>query len=113
MKARFVAPIAAILVGLVLLIIAVVSLPNSRSGIFDESVAYFVKQVEPNHVLLVEPNMTDFMSVKKATPSDDVLYSALDEIKQTYEVDDTKLVQTEFKGVRVPKLYVYVHPSNK
>jgi hypothetical protein len=112
MSSRFVAPIVSIIVGLVLLIIAVVNLPNSTSGMFDESVAYFVKQVEPNKILLVEPNMTDFMSSKKTTPSSDVLYEALDEIKQTYEVDDTELVQMEFKGVQVPRLYVYVHPNH-
>ncbi|HEY9622886.1 MAG TPA: hypothetical protein V6C78_21190 [Crinalium sp.] len=113
MKAKFIAPVASLIIGLAILVIALISLPTSTSGIFDESSPYFVKQVEQNHILLVEPNMTAFMSLKQPTPSTEVLYKALDEIKQKYAVDNTKLVRVEFKGVQVPKLYVYVHPTDK
>lgn len=111
---RFLAPLISIGIGLTLLIVAIFSLNQPTSSMFDStSASYFIKPVETNHLYLVEPNMEGYMNENVDPPNlEEVVYSSLNELDRRYAIDKTEMVNIERKGVTIPNLYVYVHPDN-
>ncbi|WP_088893229.1 hypothetical protein [Leptolyngbya ohadii] len=111
---RFLAPLISIGIGVTLLLVAILNLNQPTSSMFDtDSASYFIKPVEINHLYVVEPNMEGYMNENIDPPNlEEVVYSSLDELDQRYEIDRTEIVNIERKGVTIPNLYVYVHPSN-
>lgn len=112
---KYLAPLLAIGVSLIVLLVAVFYLPESKSGIFDSSApTYFVKPVEINRLYVVEPNLEGYMNEHVDPPAlEDVLYQSLDELRDRYVIDKTEITQIERNGVVMPNLFVYVHPNDE
>lgn len=72
---------------------------------------YFIKFVPRSNVVVVEPNYRHFFDPNSEIEGDEsgeVLYRALNELNDNYEIKDTKMVRFERKGFMIPNLYVYL-----
>jgi hypothetical protein len=110
MNKKLFAPVMAIAISLVLLITASFNL-DGASG--ESETDYFIKPIQADQILLVEPNLLRF--VNSNTVDDSIkerLLGALEEIGESYTVDHTRSIQiTKNIGTVVPNLVVYVQPK--
>jgi len=112
MNKKLLAPVVAIALSLVILVTASLNLGSSTfSG--ESGIGYFIKSVQPDRVLLVEPNLLSFVNSTRAdNSSQKLLLNALEEIAQSYVIDGARPLQiTKNIGTVVPNLVVYVHPK--
>lgn len=76
---------------------------------------YFIKPIPQANLVIVEPNYGQFYNPDKKVEGDvsgEILYNSLEEIKQNYQLKNTKMVRFERKGKMIPNLYVYVDSLN-
>ena len=81
--------------------------PQSESE-FD----YFIKPIPQSNVVVVEPNYGHFFNPDKTIEKDEsgeLLYTALDELNENYDIDQTRMVSFERNGQIVPNLYVLIN----
>ena len=72
---------------------------------------YFIKPVLQSNVVVVEPNYGRFFNPDSSVEKDEsgeILYSALEELEASYEIDGTQMISFDRKGQMVPNLYVRV-----
>ena len=106
----FIAPAVALLVvltGLTFMGTNYELLPQSREA----GQPYFVKHVPDANMVVVEPNYGEFYNPDQAVDGDasgEILYSSLDDLANSYDIKDTKMVRFERKGKMIPNLYVFV-----
>ncbi|NJO51935.1 MAG: hypothetical protein HC840_23825 [Leptolyngbyaceae cyanobacterium RM2_2_4] len=74
---------------------------------------YFIKSIQADQILLVEPNLLSFVNSNAADDSiKERLLGALEEIGESYTVNQTRSIQiTKNIGTVVPNLVVYVQPK--
>jgi hypothetical protein len=110
MNKKLLAPVVAIAFSLVLLFTASFNL-GSASG--ESGTDYFIKPIQSDRVLLVEPNLLSFVNSNTADQSaNERLLNALEEIGQSYTIDSAIPLQiTKNIGTVVPNLVVYVQPK--
>jgi hypothetical protein len=111
MNKKLLAPVVAIAVSLVLLITASFNLESGASG--ESATDYFIKPVQTDRILLVEPNLLSFVNADTAdSNAKERLLSALEEIGQSYTINSARPIQvTKNIGTVVPNLVVYVQPK--
>lgn len=112
MNKKLLAPLAAIALSLVILVTAGFNL-GSGHLLGESRTDYFIKSIQADRVLLVEPNLLSFVNSNTADSSmNERLLSALEEIGQSYTVDSARPIQiTKNIGTIVPNLVVYVQPK--
>ncbi|MBD1997263.1 hypothetical protein H6G00_11595 [Leptolyngbya sp. FACHB-541] len=112
MNKKLLAPLAAIALSLVILVTAGFNL-GSGHLLGESRTDYFIKSIQADRVLLVEPNLLSFVNSNTADGSmNERLLSALEEIGQSYTVDSARPIQiTKNIGTIVPNLVVYVQPK--
>ena len=111
---RFIAPISILVVALVQ--IAIYNLnSNDPSQLSEGDRNYFIKPIPQSNVVVVEPNYGRFFNPDKTIQGDasgEILYTALDELSDNYNIGQTQMVRFERKGVIVPNLYVRINEDN-
>lgn len=113
MLRTFIAPIAiatAILLQLTLSSLSANDLTQQSESERD----YFIKPITQSKVVVVEPNYGRFFNPDRTIEKDEsgeVLYTALDELDENYEINRTQMVSFERKGQIVPNLYVHIEDS--
>ncbi|MBD1870956.1 hypothetical protein H6F95_27365 [Cyanobacteria bacterium FACHB-471] len=112
MNKKLLAPLTAIALSLVILVTAGFNL-GSGHLLGESRTDYFIKSIQADRVLLVEPNLLSFVNSNTADSSmNERLLSALEEIGQSYTVDSARPIQiTKNIGTIVPNLVVYVQPK--
>jgi hypothetical protein len=104
---KLLAPLLAIALSIALIVTAALNIEASL-----ESRDYFIKTVNPDHILVVEPNLSAF--VKAGAIAEDAgasLLQALEEISEQYEVTASHIIHVERNiGSVVPNLVVNVRP---
>ena len=112
MNKKLLAPFVAIAFSLVLLITAGLTL-DSSTHLGESGVNYFIKTIQADRVLLVEPNLLSFVNSNTAANSSRELFlGALEEIGQSYSIDRADFIQiTKNIGTVVPNLVVHVQPK--
>jgi tyrosine-protein phosphatase YwqE len=112
MNKKLLAPLAAIALSLVILVTASFNL-GSSSLPGESGTDYFIKSIQADRVLLVEPNLLSFVNSNTTDNSmNERLLDALEEIGQSYTVDSARPIQiTKNIGTIVPNLVVYVQPK--
>jgi tyrosine-protein phosphatase YwqE len=110
MNKKLLAPVVAIAFSLVLLFTASFNLGASGESGTD----YFIKPIQSDRVLLVEPNLLSFVNSNTADHSaNERLLNALEEIGQSYTINSAIPLQiTKNIGTVVPNLVVYVQPKS-
>jgi hypothetical protein len=104
---KFLTPLMAIALAFLITTGLVLRASDSPS----ESLAYFIKTVHADRVLVVEPNLSSFVKAG-ASDAGEGLLGALEEIGQQYEITASRIIQVERNiGSVVPNLLVYVQPS--
>ncbi len=81
--------------------------PQSESE-FD----YFIKPIPQSNLVVVEPNYGQFFNPDQTIEKDEsgkILYTALDELNENYDIDRTRMVSFERNGQIVPNLYVHIN----
>lgn len=84
----------------------------AQSHIEDQD--YFIKLDSQANIAIVEPNYGYFFHPDPEIQGDStgqVLYQALSDINGLYEVNETKMIRFERKGVMIPNLYVFLKSS--
>ncbi|MGJ3252318.1 MAG: hypothetical protein ACFE0J_14495 [Elainellaceae cyanobacterium] len=108
---NLIAPIVAIAIGIVLITTASFSL-RADSASSEASQDYFIKSVREDSVLIVEPNLLEYvLPSEMGDRTVDNLLDSIEEIRQDYTIRGTKRVKTERKGSLIPNLIVYVQPK--
>lgn len=72
---------------------------------------YFIKPILQSKVVVVEPNYGRFFNPDRTIEKDEsgeILYTALDELNENYDINRTQMVSFERKGQIVPNLYVHI-----
>lgn len=112
MNKKLLAPFVAIALSLVILVAASFNL-GSGHLLGESGTDYFIKSIQADRVLLVEPNLLSFVNSNTADNSmHERLLNALEEIGQSYTVDSARPIQiTKNIGTVVPNLVVYVQPK--
>lgn len=75
---------------------------------------YFIKPILQSKVVVVEPNYGRFFNPDPTVEKDEsgeILYTALDELNENYDINRTQMVNFERKGQMVPNLYVHIKDS--
>lgn len=109
MNKKLLAPLAAIALSLLVLVTASFNLGSGKLP-GESGTDYFIKSIQADRVLLVEPNLLSFVNPNATDNSvNERLLSALEEIGQSYIVDGARPIQiTKNIGTVVPNLVVYV-----
>ncbi len=114
MLKRFIAPIAILTVVLMQMTIYNLS-SNDPTQLSESDRNYFIKPIPQSNVVVVEPNYGSFFNPDKTIQGDasgEILYTALDELNENYNIGQTQMVRFERKGVMVPNLYVRINEDN-
>lgn len=114
MLRKFIAPIALASVILMQIIILNLSAGDLTQQIERER-DYFIKPIPQSNVVVVEPNYGRFFNPDKTIEKDEsgeMLYAALDELSENYDINRTQMVIFERKGQIVPNLYVHINEEN-
>ena len=108
MLRKIIAPTLVLTFAITTLTILGINLANlAQANIEDQD--YFIKFNPQSNVAIVEPNYGYFFHPDPEIQGDssgENLYQALNEIKETYDVKDAKMVRFERKGYMIPNLYV-------
>ena len=114
MLRRFIAPF--FVSSLVLTVLAFIGLNYDALAQSSEvNQDYFVKPVLTSDIVVVEPNYGRFYNPNREVEGDSSgqdLYRSLDNLAQSYDIKQTKMVRFERKGQMIPNLYVYVESSS-
>ncbi|MEL4896260.1 hypothetical protein [Crocosphaera sp. Alani8] len=81
----------------------------AQSRIEDQD--YFIKIDPQANIAIVEPNYGYYFHPDpevEGDPTGEVLYKALSDINQEYEVKETRMISFERKGYMIPNLYVFL-----
>lgn len=112
---RYIAPIAAV-VTVLLVQMTIFSLSaNDPSQQSESDRDYFIKPISQSNVVVVEPNYGRFFNPDKTIKKDEsgeILYKALNELNENYDINRTQMVRFDRKGQIVPNLYVHVKKVN-
>lgn len=111
MLRKLIAPIA---IGTAILLQAIVFnlSANDVAEYNEKDRDYFIKPIPQNNVVIVEPNYGRFFNPDSTIEKDEsgeILYAALEELKESYEIDRTQMVSFDRKGQIVPNLYVRIN----
>lgn len=110
MLRKFIAPIA--ILATILIQVTIYNLnANDISQHSEVGQDYFIKPIPQSSVVVVEPNYGRFFNPDPTIEKDRsgaVLYTALDELEEKYNIGQTKMVSFERKGQVVPNLYIHV-----
>ncbi|MGJ3244811.1 MAG: hypothetical protein ACFE0I_01900 [Elainellaceae cyanobacterium] len=108
---NLIAPIVAIAIGIALITTASFSL-RADGASSEANQDYFIKSVQEDSVLIVEPNLLEYvLPSEMGDRTVDNLLDSIEEIRQDYTIRGTKRVKTERKGSLIPNLIVYVQPK--
>ncbi|MDJ0568518.1 MAG: hypothetical protein QNJ53_05680 [Pleurocapsa sp. MO_192.B19] len=114
MLKRFVAPIVILTVMLMQITISSVS-ANDSTQLNEGDRNYFIKPIPQSNVVVVEPNYRSYFHPDKTIQGDasgEVLYTALDELSENYNLGQTQMIRFERKGIMIPNLYVRINEDN-
>lgn len=110
MLRKFIAPIAIVVA--ILLQITISSLSaNDLTQPSESDRDYFIKPIPQSNLVVVEPNYGRFFNRDRTIEKDrsgEVLYTALEELNDKYDINRTQMVSFDRKGQIVPNLYVHV-----
>ncbi len=113
MLRKFIAPIA--IATAILMQITISSLSaNDLTQQSERERDYFIKPIPQSKVVVVEPNYGRFFNPDKTIEKDEsgeILYTALDELNENYDINRTQMVSFDRKGQLVPNLYVHIKDS--
>ncbi len=114
MLRKFIAPIA--IATAILMQITIFSLSaNDLTQQSEKERDYFIKPIPQSNVVVVEPNYGRFFNPDPAIEKDEsgeILYTALDELNENYDINRTQMVSFERKGQIIPNLYVHVNEED-
>ena len=114
MLKKFIAPIS--ILAVVLVQVAIYNLSsNDPTQVSESDRNYFIKPIPQSSVVVVEPNYGRFFNPDKTIQGDasgEILYTALNELSENYNLGQTQMVRFERKGVVVPNLYVRINEDN-
>ncbi len=111
MLRKFIAPIAIATAILMQIIIFNLS-TNDLTQQSESERNYFIKPTLQSNVVVVEPNYGRFFNPDKTIEKDEsgeILYTALEELNENYDINRTQMVSFERKGQIVPNLYVHIN----
>lgn len=78
-----------------------------------ETQDYFVKTVDSDRVLVVEPNLSNFYAPgNEADTAGETLFTALENLKEQYTIRGTQLIQVQRKESLIPNLLVQIDPKD-
>lgn len=78
-----------------------------------ESQDYFVKVIDRDRVLVIEPNLSAFYTSRTEADTDGAnLFAALEHLKEQYIIRNTQLIQVQRKESLIPNLLVQVDPKD-
>ena len=110
---KFIAPIAIATAILMQITISNLS-ANDLTQQSESDRDYFIKPIPQSKVVVVEPNYGRFFNPDPTVEKDEsgeILYTALDELNENYDINRTQMVNFERKGQIVPNLYVHIKDS--
>ena len=111
---KFIAPIAIAFVILMQLTISSLN-ANDTTQQSEREKDYFIKPILQSNVVVVEPNYGRFFTPDSSIEKDeagDILYTALEELNENYDIGRTQMISFDRKGQIVPNLYIHLNKQD-